>query len=317
VTFQRPEANAVSSVPKAGKLLAMRVLFLAGIVTALMGSRALAVENLVTLTYKESPPANTDIPNWTTGWVQPTGSTTTTGWDYVGSVGGNSAVYLGNGWVATAAHVGTGTFVLNNVAYPMVPNSTQTFGTTDLILFEVSPTPLLPALPIRTTNPVSYSSPVAIIGFGHTNGDRDLTWGYNTVTQQNEATPVTVGTVSYNSQDFWTFSGTTSNGSQSVTNDYGVVIGDSGGGAFIFNPTTQMWELAGINEVNGTVDVNPSNPKQPFSGFVQLNLLATQINKITAEPKTADTPTMPPWGLIALAGVLIGSASFHLWTEKS
>jgi hypothetical protein len=44
------------------------------------------------------------------------------GWSYVGQLNGASCVYLGNGWVLTAGHVGEGTVSLNGTAYQPDPS---------------------------------------------------------------------------------------------------------------------------------------------------------------------------------------------------
>ena len=47
------------------------------------------------------------------------------GFDNVGSVNGLSGVYLGNGWVLTAGHVGSGPMVFGGVTYSPGPGSFQ------------------------------------------------------------------------------------------------------------------------------------------------------------------------------------------------
>jgi hypothetical protein len=305
----------------------MRALFLSVLLPALLLSKAGAVENVNAGTYNESAPTNSNIANWNSEWlqpvVQPSGTTYTTGWNYVGSVNGNSAVYLGNGWVITCAHVGVGNLTLNgNQGYNVVANSTQTFthsgNTVDLVMFQVSPAPALPALPIRSTAPVADSSQVAMLGWGHLNGDRDPTWGLNTITQVNQSETLTDNGVTYTSNDFITL--TSYDAHLTVTNNYELVIGDSGGGDFIYNSTTQLWELAGINEGASDPDSTPPGTAPYGSVFVQLNTYATQINQLvasTAPNISADAPTMPQWGLIALASLLVAAASFRIWSEKA
>src|ERR1700677_3611250 len=79
-----------------------------GLVAASIAIPARAVEDDGTspASYQETAPTNTNIPNWLSGWtqpsVQPTGTTYTTGWNYVGTDDEASAVYLGYGWFLTA-----------------------------------------------------------------------------------------------------------------------------------------------------------------------------------------------------------------------
>lgn len=65
------------------------------------------------------------------------------GWNYLGYLNGASGIYLGSGWVLTAAHVGTGNFRLGGISYSPLSNSTVQITNaspgrtiyTDLIMF--------------------------------------------------------------------------------------------------------------------------------------------------------------------------------------
>jgi hypothetical protein len=225
--------------------------------------------------FNTTPPTASDIPNWTTGW----GSSSVTGWDYVGTVNGASGVYLGNGWVITAGHVGGGTFSVGGNSYSMVSGSSQSISSgsneADITLFQITESPDLPSLKIATIAPVPFSktragSSVAMLGYG---GGAGESWGLNTVTAIN----IPASVESFVTNDFETALGTTTltNGS-SVTNTAYLVGGDSGGGDFIFNSASQTWMLSGINEA-----VDDSNN----SYMVQLNTYASQINAIIAVPE--------------------------------
>jgi hypothetical protein len=140
----------------------------------------------------------------------------------------------------------------------------------DLQVFKIAQPPNLPSLTILPTNPVAFSqsqagNQVAMIGYG---GGKGETWGYNTVTQINTL----VGISTYTSVDFGTDLGTVTAGTTSITNKAFFIGGDSGGGDFIFNTSTQTWMLAGLNEaVDGNND----------SFMVQLDTYASQIDAIT------------------------------------
>ncbi|MEO7931550.1 MAG: trypsin-like serine protease [Chthoniobacterales bacterium] len=260
-----------------------RTLFFSFLVLTL--PHAGAVVNLSNSTYNTSEPTNSDIPNWTTGWGGPAG---TTGWDYVGIVnsgsgGAASGTYLKNQWVITAAHVVTATsFTLGGTLYNIEAGSVHTFtnpdtSQADIVLFRLTLAPNLPDLVISSSAPVPFSninagSKVVMIGFGDGGSKSTEAWGYNTVTANN----VTVSLAPYTTTDFETAYGTTSstfNGS--VTNNYTLRDGDSGGGDFIFNGST--WNLAGINEA---VDLNNNN-----SYMVQLSNYKSQIDAVTAVPE--------------------------------
>jgi hypothetical protein len=245
--------------------------------------------------FNTTAPTGTDIANWDTGW----GSPGITGWNYVGQInGGASGVYLGNGWVLTAAHVGAGSFTVNGGSYLAVPGSAQGItdsnGTADLTLFQIATQPNLPSLTLSLNPPVPFSrtqtgSTVAMLGFGGGHGE---TWGVDTVTQINELVDLHPS-FPYVSNDFFTVDGQFFDGPASIINNYQLVSGDSGGGDFIFNAATQTWELAGINEVTGSGTFNGQNVN--ISGMVQLNTYASQIQAVV-------TPAPEPatWALLGL-----------------
>jgi hypothetical protein len=162
-----------------------------------------------------------------------------------------SVVYLGNGWVLTANHVGDTDVTLGGVVYPHVPGSRVTFtnpdaSVPDLSAFRIDPHPNLPILPIRKTTP-GIGTPVVMIGHGvdragsgswdgHagfiSGGTQSIRWGTNVVDGagmlDNSAAFATV----------FDLVGGTAHEAQGA-------YGDSGGGVFAKN-ASGVWELAGI-----------------------------------------------------------------------
>jgi len=298
--------------------------------------------------YNTTPPTSSNIPNWNIGW----GNANVTGWNYGGIVDGKSTgneeycsgVYLGNGWVLTAGHVGWGNFTLNGILYTPIPDSAQTFtdsnGTADLCLFAIASPPSLPSLIISSGAPVAFASKqilgstAALLGIGGASVATDApSWGIDTVTEIDEPLPVTAtingASYTFNSHDFFTDNGTVTRGSHpynwSIINNSMVVNGDSGGGDFIYNSTTQKWELAGINEATGSwtgANGDPYYGNGSFSAFVQLSYYASQITPIieTAYVIPAvptDTPTMPLPAVAALACALLLAASRSLGKNRA
>jgi len=214
-------------------------------------------------TYQTTEPTSASISSWDTGW----GESGLTGWDYVGTVGGATGVYLGNGWVITAAHVdlSSGTYTLNGVTYTIVSGSAVSSGSADITMFQISSEPDLPVLSISSSAPISFSTQVVMIGYG--GGAKS--WGVNTVTAINAQVSVS----SYTTTDFSTTYGTsTSQGRNrtTVTNTAEAVLGDSGGAAFAYNSSTGTWYLAGLMEaVNSNGDTY----------FVQLSSYSTFIEQ--------------------------------------
>lgn len=268
---------------------------------ALSALRLQAVE--VGTTYDTTAPTDATVAGWDSGW----GATGVTGWNYVGSVNGASSVYLGDGFVLTAGHVGAGNFILDGQTYDLVAGSGQQIGTADLNLFRIDTTSTtgtaltLPTLTLALNPPTAFSflsagSSVVMIGYG---GGQGETWGEDNVTQANQVTSLTVGSTDYTSIDFYTEDGTFTAGSHSITNNAQLVPGDSGGGDFIFNATTQQWELAGINEVQ----LEDESKNVVGSGMVQLSDYSTLIE--------ADmVPEPPAWQLLGLGLVLAGALSW-------
>lgn len=217
------------------------------------------------------------ISNWTSGWP----GTGIDGWSYVGQVNGASGTYLGNGWVITAAHVGAGNFTLGGITYSLLGGTATPIGSNaDMLLFQVASPPALPPLVLAQLPPVAFAAgltgdTVVIIGYG---GGHGKAWGLNTVTGINLPLPLS----GWSTTDFDAIYGTTTIGSQSVTNHAILVTGDSGGGDFIFDASTSKWELAGINEATGGA-----------SYFEQINAYVQQILDVTGIPAPPVITQMP------------------------
>jgi hypothetical protein len=266
-----------------------------------------AIENGSTGTPNTTAPTGSNIPNWNVGWTQPSGQSGITGWNYIGTVasGGGTAcgIYLGNGWVLTTSHVGAANFSLGSGTYTVVPNTTHAGFTAtingsslvaDLTVFQVQPDgsttfslPNLPPLPIATAQP-TVGNPMAMIGFGDGNNQVTTeTWGLNNVTEINQ--PISV-------ESFITNDIETDYGSP---NHYYLILGDSGGGDFIYNSASAQWELVGVNEAT-----DASND----SYFVQLSTYASQISAVTAQP----VPAVPRWGVGMLFVTLLMLGGYRL-----
>lgn len=230
--------------------------------------------------YQTTEPTDAQVSNWSSGWGNGLGLT---GWDYVGYLNGASGVYLGNGWVITAAHVGSSSFTLQGITYSMIAGSSKSFtstayGLADITLFQIKDAPDLPALKLAST--VYMNETVVMVGYGGASGGGTVeTWGKNTVDSFQLVTPK--GT-SYKTLDFEASYGAT---------EGNVVTGDSGGGDFVCHDG--VWYLAGINEA---VDVSGN------SYMVYLSYYATSINHAMIET----VPEPGTWALgLTGAGLLL------------
>ena len=188
------------------------------------------------------------------------------GWHNVGlsNASGLSAVYLGNGWVLSANHVGPGDVWFDGLLYPAIPGvsvqlSNPDTSLADLVLFRIAePLPALPALSIRTTPPPLTTS-LILIGNGRdrgaaTNWDppgpgptyngwfwgagATKRWGTNFV----EDIDVELYEPSFGTQLFG--SEFDQSGPGHSTHEAQGAVGDSGGAVFAWNGSS--YELAGI-----------------------------------------------------------------------
>ena len=175
------------------------------------------------------------------------------GFANVGIVNGLTGVYLRNGWVITANHVGEQPITLLGVTYDPVPGSRVQFQNpdltfADLIVFKLQTKPPLPDLEITDSAP-SFNTLVTLIGNGRNRGSattfsgangwawgpgRTLRWGTNRIAI---ASDFVLNTQSFRTE-FEDVSGPPGQ------HEADLVTGDSGGGAFTGSGATA--ELLGI-----------------------------------------------------------------------
>jgi hypothetical protein len=177
-------------------------------------------------------------------------------WRYVGQIERSTGVYLGSGYVLTAAHVGAGIFrTCDGGLYPVVTGSVHYFrnrdgSTADLCLFRIQmkpgdPLEKLPTMPLSTMPPRRGRELLMVAGGaswkpgqpGFAWGDDyRVRWGLNSI---EEIYSVPMPTQNYMSFGFATRF-------DAVGNQCQAAPGDSGGAAFHFNPRERRWELAGV-----------------------------------------------------------------------
>ncbi len=188
------------------------------------------------------------------------------GFDSVGVVHGLSGVYLGNGWVLTANHVGQGSMEFGGITYPVIPGSWRRLvgdlsNPPDLALLRMVGDPGLPVAALATTTPPAGSN-VVMIGNGLSRG-RALSWGGNdgwhwtapTVKRWGRNRVSSTGAVVLDTESIiLTFDPP---GPIAVNDEAHVAVGDSGGGLFWKSGGT--WYLAGTLFVSLTTNGQPSN----------------------------------------------------------
>ncbi|MGJ8641484.1 MAG: PEP-CTERM sorting domain-containing protein [Opitutaceae bacterium] len=216
------------------------------------------------------------------------------GFNNVGQVNGSSSrgsgVYMGNGWVLTANHVNAGDFTVGGMTYSYDGSTSHQIGGTDLRLFKLATSPMLPSIEIADSTPVTttavtmisggrdpegslttwYVDPVTnapnwiwsesdfpeatLSGDGYkTTTDRTVRWGTNEISGYGTAFGAATLTTNFTSLA----SGGTDFEAQAVTND-------SGGGFFV--EEGGQWVLAGtIVTVTGYPD-QPAFPTTAIPG---------------------------------------------------
>jgi hypothetical protein len=210
------------------------------------------------------------------------------GWLNVGLVGGASGVYLGNGWVITAEHVGGNSFQLSDgrsfaisADYNYRVKNSGLPGAPDLRMFRLTQDPGLPAMTIASAAPTSGMQ-VMMIGSGTDRAAQLHGWNLSSGTngvQWTETSPLSASVLGYNLVDSntkrWGQNIVSSNSTFRATDTTQVFMttfdrngitfeaqatpGDSGGG--VFTGSDDGWRLAGlmitsqplINQPNGIV----------------------------------------------------------------
>ena len=189
------------------------------------------------------------------------------GWANVGLRGVMTAVYLGNGWVITALHVGAGDVVLGGVTYRAVPESAIRLGrgsgppASDLVVFRIEPRPELPSLRIRPTPP-KVGDRALLIGAGCPRGERTSwneqagwTWGPHTSTLRWGTNRVAMVGLDVRAGGNVTPGFAVRFDPGETRFEAQAAVGDSGGAVFI--PREGRFELAGV------LIAIASNPGQP------------------------------------------------------
>lgn len=175
------------------------------------------------------------------------------GFGHVANIKGLAGVYLQNGWVLTAHHVGNGEVELNGVTYDYVPGSFQRVPSSqgdlpDLALIKIVAPPDLATMDLATQTP-STSAELVLIGNGRSRGS-SLTWsglgGWNYAypfikrwgTNRISDSSTTLYDTEAFSMEFNDPGDSTYTVHESIA-----TLGDSGGG--VFHETVGGWVLAG------------------------------------------------------------------------
>lgn len=189
------------------------------------------------------------------------------GFDNVGATSTNlTAVYVRNGWVLTANHVGDQPVILSGVTYQPLAGSGVRFTNpdatqADLLAYKLQTKPPLPDLAIASAPPTP-NTVITMIGNGFGRGAatswmgvngyfwlgvRDVRWGTNRITQTAQ---IILDTQAFTT----TFDSGPTPGSQ---HEADIVNGDSGGAAFVGSGASA--ELIGILFARGAFEGQPAS----------------------------------------------------------
>jgi hypothetical protein len=190
------------------------------------------------------------------------------GWANLGRHEGKAAIYLGNGWVITALHLGAGDVVFGAINHRALPESIRRLGRgdgppdADLVVFRIEPHPDLPELPIRPTPP-GVGDRALLIGSGSNrgepltwNGRKGWTWGPVSRPRWGTNLVSAVG-LEVRTGDSVTPGFAMSFDARGTRFEAQAATGDSGGAVFI--PREGRFELAGILLATASFPGQPPN----------------------------------------------------------
>jgi autotransporter-associated beta strand protein len=234
------------------------------------------------------------------------------GWANVGFMDGASCVYLGNGWVITASHVGLNPATYNNVSYADVPSSyvrlvepSNPSQVVDLCMFQLQTNPAgLGPVTVSSSEPPSGSQ-ITAIGYGASRATNETYWdgNWNVVSSPTDAVYAgyywaSGGTERWGTANISQYFGTSVDDGFGVTDCWETMFdpgggpnamqaagGDSGGGVFYKSSTG--WQLAGIMLAIGLFENQPWGTAAfgNTTYFADLSQYAGEISQIMAAPQ--------------------------------
>lgn len=289
---------------------------LALLMSLLFPAPLLAIHNDYTGLYNTNEPSATDVPYWTTGW----GSPEVSGWDYVVPVAGiaGCSVYLGNSWVLLASHevmsIGK-QVIINGTGYSVIQTVDWfcDYNGQDIRLLQLAQAPVMPPLILATNTLTAFSATAAgsdVVTIGH----GGLPMGHNAWSYSRAVT--------VSGSQFWLSPGVYTRGGVTITNLYNSEGGDSGGGDFVYNASSGLWELTGIHSWSGLGE-NPLWPyaqrlrkiMDPLSPTVNIGITRVWDSNGTTAPATQDGSGYWAWSGLAWTNATGGAQG--VWDDAN
>ncbi|MDP0498621.1 MAG: hypothetical protein Q7P63_00840 [Verrucomicrobiota bacterium JB022] len=258
-----------------------------------------------------------------------------------GSVTWGSAVYLGNGWVLGASHVGTINYVQFNAGGARYARDTSTstvrLGSSDLVLTKLTSLPNLPSVPIYDFAQLRAGGVMVGWGLGRASTealyDNNVTWGDSSTAARRwglnaiEAVTTYTDSADRTTEAFVTVAGNADPVLElpqfnSFQGDYEASATQYDSGSAFYTFYNDVWYLSGLtlavekpNNQNATlfgIDNVTDEERGNYNIFANLSLYATQINAVV-NPSPA--PTVPEPKAFALLG---GTAALGLlgWRRR-
>ena len=249
------------------------------------------------------------------------------GFSNVGQVAGSSStgsgVYLGDGWVLTANHVNAGAFTVGGSTYSYNGVDSYQIGGTDLRLFKLATSPLLPSLSIVDATP-ALNSDVTMISGGRSPEASTTTWYVETGATWTWSESFFVGaegtldgykttstrTVRWGTNEissFGTYAGAdtlvTDFSASGTTYEAQAVRNDSGGGFFV--EEGGEWKLAGSIAAVGTYNNQPDNTD---SAIIGQSTIAIDLSEYKSEIEAYMVPE--PASFALALGLLVFLRAF-------